>query len=86
MKEYTVSTITEYVFDDQSVGFSANLIDENGISIPVEISKSNTGSFVAFTKGGVLLPLYTKDGERVKSIKEYDSVFIDEAVTCDLDT
>lgn len=80
MKEYTIARITMLDADT----FSAVLIDSQGRQNPVEIQKTTQNIlFARFDTSNMVYVLHSETGEGLSSIKEYDSVFLDDPIPLD---
>lgn len=72
MKEYTIFQIT--LIDENT--YSATLIDEQKQKLSVKVYKTTQNSFVARTDQDIDYELLSESGERLTSLKDYDSVYL----------
>lgn len=77
-QEYTISQIT--LCEESG---SAILIDENERQIPIELMLTIKGTWIASTENNMDLRLLSSTGDELSSIKDYDSVFVNEAIPPD---
>lgn len=75
IEKYTLSEVTIHD-NNHERGYSAVLVDVTGKGIPVELSKSNTDSWIAITQKGTIIPLLTYEGRGITSVSDLDSVYV----------
>lgn len=83
-EKYIITNLQEWFKNEVSVTIKAILVDGNGGEIPVILSKTNTGVWVAYTEGGILLPLLSPEtGGPITDISEGLVVMICDVVKAD---
>ena len=83
-EKYIITNLQKWFENEMLVKIKAILVDENGGGIPVILSKSNTGVWVAYTEGGILLPLLSPEtGKPITDIYEGQVVMICDVVKAD---
>lgn len=78
-QEYTISKIN--LLSDE-LG-SAVLIDAKEKKIPIELIRTTKGTWIAKTGNNMVLCLLSPKGEELSTFKDFDSVFVNEAIPPD---
>ena len=78
-QEYTISKIN--LLSDESG--SAVLIDAKEKKIPIELIRTTKGTWIAKTGNNMVLCLLSPTGKELSTFKDFDSVFVNEAIPPD---